>query len=761
MPKSSIEKKMTQIIKRMEKEASKNKAEIQNQIYINQHLTTINIKTKEDNFFLKKFIQDLQYKCDEAHKYNNRVVYNLQLKLEESEQKNKDYLNVNQVINKKLDDSENFNQKLKKCLANTFKKLYSYQKQNDELIQNNKDLENKYNTLIDEYRCFRRDIDQNMEESLPLIDNGSLPSEYQFNKLVKYSFANFENAKKIDNKKTNKDNILLLNKTMNSHSKDNGNFPSLLTEIQSFLTKGFDTFQNEATKTTTNASNFNTSLNKENEELKKTVAELSSKLLIKGSECVNLSHKLENIKTKLSKMQVRMSTSPNRKQEIVSKMIGKTNELDVMKKEYKKLNCDFKVLSAEHAKLNQKYLDVYQDSQGLVEYKTLFEKSEALNHEFAAKIDKLTNDLASKEYEMKEAQGQLENIKNTYQYANTQSNSRISSYQTMVSNMQQEIDELKDYKQKYSDLIKKVDVDKEQYVKKYQQLAKETMNCNDFKSKLDDVNFQKTLDVKTKTIKELESRLNELSEIESDLIDCQKDKDQLNNEIDELYNKLRESVSKNNSVSDELFMLQDDYQQLDKEHDKLIEEYEKLLGEHTGFQDEIKQLKNQLKLVTTENEKLKLENDELNEDLKEFEDANNTFDRVLKKTQSELDANTRQLVYLQDVYQFTSETRDKLEIDVAELQLENEKLRNELKNSSFDFKNYVMKGEFLALQDDYDYLIKKCNSLQKTNTEITANYNEVIETNKELTQENNSLDTDNIRMTTDKTNLTNQIESLN
>jgi chromosome segregation ATPase len=739
----SNEKNLTKIIKRLEKQDLINKEKNQNYIYVNKHLTTINKNIKDENFFLKNFIRDLQYKSDEAHKYNSDVVYNLQLKLEESEQKTKDYLSVNQLINKKLDNSEDFNKKLKKCMANTFKKLYSYQKQNDELIQDNKQIENKYNTLIDEYRCFRRDIEQNIEESTPLLNNNSFPEEYQINKIISYSFANFESAKKIDNKKPNKDNILLFNKTMDSQSKNNGKFPSLLSEIQTFLSKGLDVSQNEPVTTKFGSSKFDTSLNKENDNLKETISDLSNKLNKRENECNNLRYKLENIKTKLNKMQLKMSTSPNRKQEIVSKMLGKTEQLDVTQKEYKKLKNLYNMLCSEYAKLNEVYLNATHDS------KLLTQSKEQVNS-LAIKIDEMKNELASKEEaihntetELKESQIQLENIKNTYQHANTQSNNRISSYQSMISNMQRDLDELKDYKQKYSDLLKKADMDKENYVRKYQQFAKDSLKVNDFKNELDSVKFEDTLNAKTEEIERIQTRLDELSNLESDLIDCQEANKQLNNEVEYLTSKLKDVVLENKSVEMNYKDQSDEHESLIDEHDKLIEDYEKLLDENSELQTKTKYLKN--------------ENDELCQDLSSYEDANNQFEKAFKQVQTELEEKTLELEDLQEVYKFTSETRDKLEANVDKLYRENETLK---KNTIVNFDNYVMKGEFAALEADYDSLLDKCQALEKTNYDITSEYKDVVETNKEITKENDSLDINNSKITNDRTMLVSEVEKL-
>jgi chromosome segregation ATPase len=749
--KKSTEKKLTSIIRQLEKQASKNKKEIKNYIYANQHLTTINKQMEKDNFFLKKFIQDLEWKSDEAHKYNSDILYKLQLKLEKSEQKTKNFLNINQSINTKLNDSENFNKKLKKCLDNTFKKLYLYQKQNDELMQHNKELDNNYNTLIDEYRCFRKDIEQNIEESLPLLNNNSFSNGYQINKFIGYYLANFESAKKIDNKKTNKDNILLLNKTMTSHSKDSGSFPSLLSEIQSFLSKSVDTSQNEPAKIVTSASNsYSTvTMNTENEKLKKTISEISTKLNNRESECDNLKNRLESIKTKLNKMQLRMSISPNKKQEIVSKMIGKTNELDAMKKEYKQLNCDFKILTAEHAKLNQKYLDACLDSQELIQTKKQV-------NELATELEKIKNELAIKEQnianytaELKESQEQLANIKNTYQHANTQSINRIDSYQTMISNMQSEIDTLKEYKQKYADMIKKADMDKENYIKKYQELANESLQTAEIEFHSERDNFQKTLEAKTKQIAELQSRLDELSDLENDLIESQKDNEQLSNEVEELTQKLKEYVSIGFTREDELANLEHnynlqgkEYEKLISEHDKLIKDYEKLLEEQADSESYIEDMKCQLQSVMVENLNFKNENERLSVDLTNFEKANNEFDEVLRETQTELEAKVKELAELNSAYEFTSATRDIFEAKIDELHRQNESLKEQLNNSTVDFSNYVMKGEFIALEADYDSLLEKYEKLKTTNSKMTTENDSLKDYNVKLDLKITELNTD-------------------
>ena len=349
------------------KDTNKQKAHINN-------LEICNDSLKDENFFLKNFINDLENKLNKTKSSYLKHINNLKKKINKINKINKIHMSCDNMTNNTDNESININQKHTQLIKqnNEYQhKNYKLIKDNKELKKTNKESMDNYNQLFKEFNIYRRDLEQFLEESEPLLPQHNLSVIQRINKLNCHFCCNFETAKKIDLKKNNKDSIPILSKqkmSYNQNSKEE--LPSLFTDLFSpfFQSTGRkssksqnDTY-NPSTKS--NVKELNDEISKENSKLHHTITQLNDKLNRSDSECDNLRYKLSTIKEKLTNMQ---GNESNKKRELVSCMIGKTsnNECEILNKEYKKLNSDFKMLQAEHHKLNKQYLNLSASEQQL------------------------------------------------------------------------------------------------------------------------------------------------------------------------------------------------------------------------------------------------------------------------------------------------------------------------------------------------------------------------------------------------------------
>lgn len=828
-------------IKQLEKYNVKYKRDNWNLKSENRNLTNINQNLKDEIFFLKRFIQDLGEKSDITHqdniKYVNKLNEDIKKINKESDKyyrenqelirQNKELTDKNKEINEKYSKNMKSKENFKKTIKSVFKKIYTIQKENkliqedynelsddyEELNEKYEKINKKYDELFNEYREYQRNLEQSLEESQPLLGPSKMP---QFDKLKKYSCANFRTAKKIENKKNNKDNISFINKPM-SNFNNTGGLPTIWSELQDFFVPPQSSKSHTSRSQSSNkcpqhpykqshvdeVRRINHDIAVENSKLHHTISELNIKLNKRDNECDNLRYKIQNLKADLSSLKQEMASSP--KQDIVCAMLNKnqptnSNSGKVLEKEYAKLNKSYK-------ELQKRYTDVRKECD---EYITKASYSADSNKN---EIERLTKEIAQIKYEKQILNEEIKNMQNMYSSCTIQSNNRIGSYQTMISNMQKELDESKNYKEKYNELIKVTDKENEKHAMEINKLINDGWKQSDVKSQLDMTNLKKTLEVKEKELDslkemndilssevrecnkvqsqledELETLINQdndsvsrsdLYGLEADLVEIEKENSELRNEVIELNDKLAIAVIDKTDLDDQLALTCQDLDDLTKQHESLLDEYESLSLTHSKLENEYSTENQRLtteyeqanKLVaqlTLDCDRLEKNNARLDDGYAQLDDSYQHLKGDYNSKVEEVNQLMNETAKFNDVY---NEMRQNLTNEIAKqqehvLNLEAENIATREMNNGLaklldekeadQKKNYVMKGEFVALEADYEGLNNRYDDLDFKYNELTAKYESLKEDYTESVQKHNDIDNTVKRLTDEITSLDNE-----
>ena len=234
MPLHSNSQDDKRIIKRLEKQSDRHRQEISDHRAVINNMKIVNKSITEENQYLKNFIRDLERKSHIISENNINQTHGFNNKIETLNKNHTENHRKMKIMETKLNNSEKLNIKFKKVINNNMKKIHDIEQENDMIHQKHNILQTQYNNLLYEYRCFMRDLELELEESQPLLNNSENMELYQIDKVKRYSLANFKFEKKIENKNKNKDNITFLYKPM-SKASNAGGFPTLFSELQNFL----------------------------------------------------------------------------------------------------------------------------------------------------------------------------------------------------------------------------------------------------------------------------------------------------------------------------------------------------------------------------------------------------------------------------------------------------------------------------------------------------------------------------------------------
>lgn len=778
-------------VKNLEKQLTKNNKELyKKNAYIN-NLKMCNDSLKDENFFLKKFINDLEDKFKNDQEYNNNSINNLKNEILDLKESKTIYQQVKQQNNAKYHKLELENKKIKEQNEELNKKndemtnlLRHYHKEpNNNSCLNCSIIQKKYNSVIEEkkdlvkeFNIYRRDWDQLLEETEPLI-----PPTYNYtmgdriNKVIANNSDILCSAKKIEIKKSVKDNIPILFKNKMSNKHTGSELPSLLSELsQLFLPRELSTPKPKTKPQKSQTEIINEDIARENSKLHNTVSELNTKLSRRENECDNLRHKLDVVKNKLTSLQE--TAGSLKKRELVSCMLNKPNhELEILNTEYKKLNTDFKLLQAEHKKLNQKFnMMVLNENQLKSQCNSLKDNGTMLTRQLKddkVNLEKTVKDLLSsldkKQSDVEKLTMELskvENDFNTYKSTNNNSNKqltansmhmqqRLHSYQDMVSKCQKEIDELSQcrenmnyYKGKYNELLKKCEYEREKYTNQMSKFARKSWNSN---AELDKVNLSKLVAIKNQDLldyqqsyDELYAKMHNYSDLELDYVDLEKENSELRNEVVDLNDKLNLAVTNSSDQVAKLFQqntdmkmliskLESDKQLLEAEntkhetqmnsliddHDKLINEYEELL-EETNTDKE--QYEYQFKQYDTKLAEVKqlLASSEAECDAMDNELINQQ--RLLQKSNSELMATKEENKQLKETVTI---------LDTKLQQAKGMKHHLDILKDRFNAKH----SEYGALESDYNDIVAQLNVAK-------SEMDKILKDNEEFANENDGLD---------------------
>jgi chromosome segregation ATPase len=762
------------------KEINKNKEKTEKNNEKTEKNNEKNEKTEKNNEKNEK--TEINNEKNEKTEMNNK-------KTEKNNEKNNE---IQKNIQNELKTKENF----KNTIKNIFKKVYVIQKDNalikedysilsndyNDLNNKYKKINNKYNEIVAEYREYQRDLEQNLEESQPLLGPSKM---IQFDKLKKYSCANFLTAKKIENKISNKDNILFINKPM-SNFNNTGGLPTIWSELQDFFVP--QPTKNHTCRSHT-SNNFpqhpykkshvdevkriNHDIAVENSKLHHTISELNMTLSKRESECDNLRYKLQNIKSDLSSLKKDMSTNTSTKQDIVCAMLNKSqnsNSGKILENEYAALNKNYK-------KLQLRYSNIKKECD---EYAKKINYSVDSHQE---KTKQLAEQIEQIQYEKKILNEEIKNMQKLYSTCNVQSNNRIGSYQTMISNMQKELDETRNYKNKYGELVKATDIEREKHTMKVNNLISNSWKNSDVRAQLDMTNLKKTLEVKELEMDSLKEQndilqseqrtCNEFSELQLDLVETEKENSDLRNEIIELTDKLSVCVIDKNDLNDELIETSRDFDIFIGKYDKLLDECEALSLDQSKYQTENQKLVTDFEEANKLVAKLTLDYDQLEKanvimttQLSESEkynqatlDSYNHLEGDYNSKVSEVNQLLDETAKFNDIYNQMKENLTnqlaKQQESILDLEAEtiatkemNKGLAKLLDDKDADKrKNYVMKGEFVALEADYVTLHNKFEDLDFNHNELVSKHDSLKEDYTESVQKHNETDEKIITLT--------------
>lgn len=760
MPPSSNSYNDKKVIKRLEKQSDRHLKEIsQHRASIN-NMKVINRSLLDENKFLKDYIRDMERQNTNARQNNTTKIHKLNTDIDDLNNKNSDNI-------AKLNNITKLNNKLKTTINNNFKKITKLEGDKDTMQQNYNILETKYNELLYQHRCFLRDLEKDLEECQPLLSSIDNPCLYQMDKLEKHNLANFKFAKKIENKNSNKDNISFLYKPMSKSS--NGGFPTLFSELQNFLnvpptTSRCDNNQkkyvDEVQAINKKIVNENQSLRNERYKLQNNVTYLNSQLNMRESECENLRNKMEEIKTKLQNLQ----TNDNKKSELVSAMLGVSNEhenekskqYEILQQEYQKLNMQYKMLVNEHTNVTSKYnkmlvsqqdeLHVANEVQQLKEQITDLEKwSESLEKDNTELLGNKSNLMRM----LDEYKQQLSAQDKLLMENNDNQKTRVSSYESLIEELNTKITNLGDYKNKYNELAKKLEAREENYVKEMNDMVQTFKNCGDIKTKLDNVNLQKTIKIKEDELKSLKSKslkvmnddirtkLDNVNhqkaitikqiELESlrqaictqELIELQFENDSKTNEIEELEFKLNGTIDKLNELKDKYDTQSNDLDILIEQHDETV--------------------------------------DELNELKEKYETQSNDLD-VLIEQHDELLTNYDSVLKTNDESKNVAKVNESIEQEVKGLKSLIDELCTE--NETYHSENFELKNKVATLTAKCERYIGTIQDLDDENEEtqlLTENQSKEIES---LKNKVTTLQTDADILKNQKATLANLVEKM-
>lgn len=697
-------------VKQLTRQEFQYKNKIKEQHGIIDNVKNVNKCLLDENFFLKNFIEDITQKNTETYQNNIKYSHTLTQKIEELELENDNYKSINEKLNIKYKKSETYNRKLKQCLENNLKKINQSKSDYDILQQEYSELNNKYKDMVHEFRCFRRDIEQGLEESRPLLGSEMYNcSEYQIDKLKKYSLADFITKKKIDNKKSDKDNITFLFKPMTT--SDAQNYPSLFSEVQNFLNMKPSTTRSDNLNEIRNVNQKivieNQSLRSDKHKLENNVDYLNNQLIKKTSECEEVKEKLNNIKDKLLNLQ-----KPSKKEELVTTMIGQPNpQLDIIKQEYTKLNMDYQTMKCEHAVLFKKYND-------LLSQKDQDKFDENGNQVLKEQVESLKKAMKILDDENNDLSAHIESLHNTTAQNTQNYENQLKSFQDVVSKLESDVSTLKQYKEKYNELMKKTEMKQEFYVKKLNDVL-QTGDNSDVKTKLDNVNLQKLIDIKEQDI--------------MNVLDFKKKY----MKYKQKYTDLQETHAKQS----------EDFDGLINQHDELLKDFDKVLEFNEELESNNSNLEELLKKTETE---LKNSCSLLNE----VQDDSTDVQRENWELKNKLLGLTNDYYAQKEIIKDLSDESNELSTNDDKLNNIIEKLTNELESKNKVVESYInqMKnndndsvhyGEFAALEDDYNTLLSKYETLQTELQSVSSELNDVKVANEDLTNYNNELTTVN------------------
>ena len=866
MQSSSSIDKCAKKVKSLEKFNVKYKKEITELKSKNQNLTSVNESLQDEIFFLKRFIQDMSHKNDIAQKENSNYVFKLQSEIDKSKESikgyyednkrltidnnelnnfnkelekekadlvkvNNEYKNDIMILLKKLEDNIAYVNGIKKGFKNVFKKLYMSQKENtlikqeysllsdeqnklsnsyrnlsddyNNLSDNYNDLSDNYVNLSHEYKVFRRDLEQSLEESVPLLGDNQMS---QLDKIRKYSslkFDNFTSKKKIENKKNNKDNISFINKPMSKFSNEEG-LPTLFSVIDDFFSppkppqkqkpskgwsnpKAFHEAQQINHDIAIENSKLHDAVDKLNSKLNKKCAdneELNRKLSKRDNECDNLRYKLESLKGELMSLQKSMTQPSNAKENLMTVMLGGSvnqNETEIVKKQYSQLK-------KQHMSIEKQYTELK------AQYDTLMKQ----NVYEPNKIKDLERQIMQLTKENKAFKKQFDLANQTYANCNVQNNNKLVNYQAMISTQQKTIDE---YKTKYSNLMKSYEKEQEKHALNISKMAHH--EWSDANYKLNIAELEKTVDSKIAELEKLKeeneflkSNDRKFTGIQLECVELEKENSDLRNEVIELNDKLSNCVVDNKDMVEYVKVVEGDLDKLIKEHDELIEDYQGLLEENDEHNVSIKKLNAKLDALKDENKRLchvDVETQKLNDliaqmaiEQKQLEEQVININQEAGQLQNEVNGFNDTYNAMKEKMGFDIVERDEIisnmDDEIKSLKDINNGLTKLLDQKDAERKaNYVLRGEYDALEADYEALSnnhqdnlaekedleKAVITLESETRDLIDEYNEINDEveqlrylNDDMILKNESLDKANNKLSVEYTKLSDQLSEL-
>jgi chromosome segregation ATPase len=389
----------------------------------------------------------------------------------------------------------------------------------------------------------------------------------------------------------------------------------------------------------------------------------------------------------------------------------------------------------------------------------------------------------------------------------TQSNGnnthRILSYEQLIDELNEKITSLSDYKAKYNELVKKMEAKEEKHVRDLSDLVntfKDLKSCQDVKAKLDNVNLQKAIKIKTDELYHLKNQpkkvesatlktkldnvnhqklvaikqmeLENLRQItdSQELVQLQSENEQLVGDVHEPHTRLSNCVSELTSLRKNNHRQSEDLDILINQHDELLTNYDTVLKDLEEYKNSNKNGDNLQKEITA----LKTLVDELCAESEGYHTENFDLKNKVVSLQADFQRQKETIRDLDDENDELQNHTDKLDQHIINLtrslENKNKEVENVLeqlkdsKNNEVNMNNYVHYGEFAALEDDYKTAYNQQkqaeNKLEQSEQRVNDLELEVKGLNEQINQYNVAINQWDDRCQYLETELTTQCESL-
>jgi chromosome segregation ATPase len=782
---NKIVKQLEKIIQKQSEETNKLKAHINNSVQSNESL-------RQENICLRRFIENLE----KDNKYEKEC-YATQINTLTNELNNLKYqndnLNMVTVTTSNTDDINNIKEHFENIINNKNKDIVELDRRCQNLIRHNIKLLETHNNYKIKSEKEINNINKIVEELLSYnkineMDkmDGLNNAKYAENRdVIVHNYQKYKQLKKIDMINDNKDKVIYKSKNIATMSDSqtasypHTEAPTIIGELGKLFGYSSQTepSANKEIKTKyDNLSKIMEEMIQENNKLQHRVDSLT--------EMINVTENKSNEVTK---------DKTNACHELVTTMLSHDPELkqkcEIIEREYKLVNADLKSLRVAHHQLTDTYNNlVNKINNDKKEYDRLLEEltqTKISYHGFATEKEALllekSNALVQQESTLNENKiriSQLEDkikelsrvvvhMRNEYVIAQQNMNSRITSYQHSISELQKDLDSMKVYRKKYDALVESNKKKQDEY-----DVPEDINVCLD---KLDLVNLKKYVTYVTKTQADKLDYEPLYKELADEYVKLQNQNDKLKNQVSQLTQKFSGFLATNeeqaNSNEAKINELKAQLANLEKDKLNLQHDVEKLAtGDNATICSLNQQIKNNEDIIGT----ITSEHEELIQAYQKLFTENDDLKAQSKNVASVIDELENKIDMLSD----NQNNNFKSQIDTVQDKLNDQIAQNEiLRNQNTQLTHAVGGAETVISElntkvsiltknnDDYlnevQHLDDEIDALLETNSKLNISANNLHTENANLRTENDTLHTDNANLDIDLTEYRTENNKLN